>query len=383
MRVYFYCFPEKPPEDSSYQHTLVALAEGLRALGVEVYANIDYWRIAPDGDFLLRHDPEVRPDDCVAVVLEHIWFLHGYGVPQGLFRSGRPYVTVFVDRHDGTGKGRYSFTWQDEFRAFDLILKTHYNAGCAYPSNVQPGAFGLTDRILREADARLSNGGPVRQKRLLLNFRVQHPLRRRIRSSLLPLIAEHLPIDETVDRFDEHSADPYHYLHWRQTGMRHNPVYFDRLATSAASACFGGMFIPNWPRDQFAPVRAWHRIANKFSRAPERLMQWDSWRLWESLAFGCATFHVDLEKYGARLPVMPRNWHHYIGIDLDDLAGAVERIASEPGILERVGRAGREWALEHYGPIGTARRFLETIGLQPPAGRSAPVETGAGLSPAG
>ncbi|MBW4679403.1 MAG: hypothetical protein KME19_04720 [Microcoleus vaginatus WJT46-NPBG5] len=38
---------------------------------------------------------------------------------------------------------------------------------------------------------------------------------------------------------------------------------------------------------------------------------------------------------------MPGNWRPYIGVELDNLEQVVERIANEPGILERISVAGR------------------------------------------
>jgi len=90
-------------------------------------------------------------------------------------------------------------------------------------------------------------------------------------------------------------------------------------------------------------------------------MQWDSWRLWESLAAGCVTFHVDFEKYGLYPPVMPENWRHYVGIDLNKIQEAVERIAAEPQLLENISLQARRWAIEHYSPVPTALRFLATV----------------------
>jgi hypothetical protein len=92
---------------------------------------------------------------------------------------------------------------------------------------------------------------------------------------------------------------------------------------------------------------------------------WDSWRFWESLAAGCVTFHIDFDKYGAVLPVMPKNGQHYIGIDLDKLEDIVRRIATNPEILERISISGRQWAMENYGPIPTAVRFLNRISGNP------------------
>ncbi|WP_347237749.1 glycosyltransferase [Sphaerospermopsis sp. FACHB-1194] len=95
------------------------------------------------------------------------------------------------------------------------------------------------------------------------------------------------------------------------------------------------------------------------------IVQWDSWRFWESLAAGCVTFHLDFDKYGLDIPVMPENWRHYIGIDLDNVPAAIDRIVDEPEILEKIALEGRRWAIENYSPVPTALRFLETIYQQP------------------
>ena len=107
--------------------------------------------------------------------------------------------------------------------------------------------------------------------------------------------------------------------------------------------------------------RGLKRVLTLSRRRTHLVAQFDSWRLWESLAAGCATLHVDFERYGCVLPVMPTNWTHYIGIDLDRCDDAVERLLADPGIVERIGAAGREWVLTHYGPAPTARRLLALV----------------------
>ncbi len=61
---------------------------------------------------------------------------------------------------------------------------------------------------------------------------------------------------------------------------------------------------------------------------------------------------------------MPKNWQHYIGIDLDNIQETVDRIAAQPEILEEIARKGRRWALEYYSPVPTAIAFLKTIGYR-------------------
>lgn len=102
-------------------------------------------------------------------------------------------------------------------------------------------------------------------------------------------------------------------------------------------------------------------VLSRLGLKTDRIAQWDSWRFWESLAAGCVAFHVDFDKYGFELPVMPRNWEHYIGIDLDNVQDSIDRIAAEPWILETIASQGRNWALTHYSPLAVALRFMEKV----------------------
>jgi hypothetical protein len=282
-----------------------------------------------------------------------------------VFSPERDYITVYLDDRDGL-----TDFWNPKLSRFDIIFRTHYNRHSKFHSECLPWVFGISNRILRE-----TNDLPKfqeRKKQLLVNFRVDqeafetknawlrldqgwlridqgvmiadHPLRSLIRSEFLPLIEQVLPVENAVDSFEQSPWDSYHHLHWVQTGKRHHPNYYKRLKESVACTCFAGWMAPNPTTGK--TIVEW----------------WDSWRFWESLAAGCVTFHVDLEKYGILLPVMPENWQHYIGIDFDNIQSAVDRIASDPGILERISTEGRLWAIENYGPVPTAVRFLKTLG---------------------
>jgi hypothetical protein len=349
---------------------MVCLAEGLQQLGIQCYSNRNYWKSSTDDDtYLLCNDPEVGPDDCSIVILDDQWVNCYSALPENFFHPDRKYLTVYLDGSDGF----LSSAWSGQFRKFDFIFRTHCSQEIQYPPNFIPWCFGISNRILCETrDAPTFN---ARHRRLLVNFRVEqdvlklfnlsmkfpqgvltvpeaflkldYPVRQIAHNRLLPLVEDILPGDCTVDSFNDPSADSYHHLQWVQTGRRHYPSYYQRLKQSAACAGFGGCM-----------------ILNPFTG--EQILQWwDSWRFWESLAAGCVTFHVDFEKYGVSLPVMPQNWQHYIGIDLHDIQATVDRITDEPEILERISVEGRQWAIANYGPVPTALRFLEIIGSSP------------------
>jgi len=328
-KIYFYLCPPH------YSYPLVAIAEGLKALGVEFYANADYWRSSPDDrEFLFRCDGGVTPGDCDVVILDCEWPLAGLPLPEGLFRKGRKFTTVYVDIDDGVRTHAYL----DEYRQFDIILKCHYNNLSVYPDNFRPWAFGLSNRMIAYTDGGVPYSN--RKKEMLVNFRTANPLRKIAHDMFLPEIEFLLTLNYETDDLSKPPQEPEQHFHWVQTGGRHYPSYYSSIKRSAAGFCFSGLFDPH----------------------TKCIVQYDSWRFWECLAAGCIAFHLELDKYGLRLPVMPESFKHYIGVCLDDITAAVERIKDEPGLLDRVSSQSRAWVIEFYSPEATARRFLQLIG---------------------
>ncbi|MEO0834768.1 MAG: glycosyltransferase family 1 protein [Cyanobacteria bacterium J06642_3] len=360
-KVYFYTTStEGPPEGAYFQDLIINLATGFQQLGIEFYANYNYWKISPDSDrTLLKASPDVTHHDCDIVVLERQYYEENRCLPEGLFAPNRQYKTVYLDCNDGIR----TLSWLPEFRNFDFIFKTHYSKHTKYPENFYPWAFGLSERVIKE----LSTEVPwtERHPSLLVNFRNQkfsHSLRGYIQKTFVTQIQEIFSINTASDDASAFPQDPYHYLRWSQTGRRHYPNYYHRLLASQACACFGGFFLGPWFTDYHDRIS--YYLAKGISILgvkTNRIGQWDSWRLWESMAAGCVTFHVDFEKYGFELPVMPENWRHYIGIDLDNMSESIDRIIEQPELLERISHEGRAWAIENYAPKATALRFLSTV----------------------
>jgi hypothetical protein len=352
--VYFFLRPYLCPEDAGYQHRSVALAEGLGELGVPVYANIDYWKTA-EGGFLFRADPRVRPEDCDVVAAEHVFFDAEGDLPAPFLAPSRSYRTVYIDGSDGwrtLAMGRYADA--------DLVLRCHYNRRFEYGPNVRPWAFGLSRRMIGALEALGDGDWARRDPAVLSNFRANHPVRSRANRDFLPLIGDLLRVDSTVDSMLPEGASDR--LLWEQSGRRHYPAYYRRLAQSAACAAFGGYFVPSFSRSlNSLALRLAYKVISKARLGTGTIAQFDSWRFWESLAAGCLTFHADLDKYGCAFPVQPENGRDYLGIDLSRPRAEAERVRALAPSFAAIAAEGRRWALDHYSPAATARGFLELV----------------------
>jgi hypothetical protein len=360
--VYFFLAEHGPAAEAErYQHMAIALGEGLAQLGIPFVSSVDYWPAAPNTVPLFRSDPTVDPAGCSAVVFTTDWFAEGNAIPHRLFAGPSRPVSVYLDNVDGNRLRSFD----PGFPKFDLVLRGHYTAAMPYPPGFRPWAFGLSNRILAATEPAVP--AAAREQRLIVSYRhtaYPHSVRLYLERHFLSKLAAKLPVYRFKDDFRLDAPDALTEHLWFLTGRRHSKRYYRELCESTACACFGGFFVPAWPRDERHVLsRLMKRAMTRLRLRSGHITQFDSWRLWESFAAGCATVHLDLEKYGAVLPVMPKNWEHYIGLDLDHLDADIDRMLADPGLLARIGDAGKAWAIATYGPAPTARRFLELIGI--------------------
>lgn len=365
--IYFFLIPEGVSRDN-YAHNALVLAEGLRELGWEIYANIDYWRSGPDDSAtLFRHDRAVHPSDCAVNVLTYDWMHYVNVVPYELAENRKSFRVYLEDAGWLRPPGLC-----DEFRQFDFVLKSHYNRRAHAPPNYRPWSFGLSRRILAETADTAPFGD--RRKALLVNFGATHGYRHQIRDlfeeRVYPRLAQHMELDRMTNSKANPPADAYHRLMWEQTAFRHYPDYYERLRSALVCSCVGGQLISSAPHDwslldgahRARLRRLWFGWDSRLRGADPRWNQWESWRFWESLAAGCVTLLLDFEKYGVQLPVQPENWKHYVGLDLDHLSRDLDRLLADSGVLASIAAAGRAWALQHYTPRPVAESFLKVVG---------------------
>ncbi len=363
MNVLFCTVPQGPPERTGYDHGLVALAEGLQALNRRGAnhrwsGTVPYWQQTPGGqDWLIPADGDVTWQNADLIIVSYLILGEGGVLPVELDSISRSTKTVFLDAMDGWR----AFYLRPAMRRFDLVLRTHLSHRFTIPDNVRPWAFGLTDRLIdacQPSDA-------SRKQELLFNFRVGHPLRDWARSVVLPNLQQRFNLNRDSDR-EPSPGVSQERLYWEQTGRRHYRSYFDRLKTGFVGAAYGGYFAPRWPRslNSFL-LRLFYRVIQKFRIRTSTIVQYDSWRLWETLAAGTLMIHVDLERYGAFLPVLPENRVHYWAISPDTALRDCQELLETPlEDLERIAEAGRLWALQHYSPEAQVRRLFQWLGFQ-------------------
>jgi hypothetical protein len=390
-RVYFHCCEE----EDNFQSDIIPVAEGLRELGIPYFARANYWRQSekPD-DYLFRATPDVRPEDCDIVVFPFNWFCWcklnqpapiRREFPELLTRKNRSYRTVMIDDLDGYE----TVSWDGAFRQFDLILRTKFNERAFQPSNLKPWAIGLSQRVLQATASALPFS--ERKRAIFVSYNASHPYLHTSRTAALeklhPRIADILPsYRPPFTDIGTPPSTPNEALMWRQTNFRHSAAYYERLGSVAACSAFCGEIVPALPSvrpqvillggNKAKLLKLFYRTLSSLSGKHPRILSCDSFRFWETLAAGTVAFNVELEKYGALMPVMPRNWEHYIGVDFEssrNLRKVAQRLRDDPGCLERIASQGRAWALEHYSPVAQATRLLGMLGFDVP-----PKASGAG-----
>lgn len=318
--VYFYLHPG--PYDPGYRHYAIhALAQGLRRAGVPLYSNFN----APGFIFSPFRSAESR---LVVFSLTHMESWGQYAQAVASYK-GHKFLLCMAD-----------FANQIVPPEGTTGLVAHDSGALVTQGDRLPWAFGYTDERL----AQCSHPKPFKERSsvMLRNFRpsAAQGVRLALDLALLPHLEKEFAVDREIDQ-----------------------AHFDRLKSCSACLAYGGDFAENILRSHFyaeQPALKQQLSIWKFVHEPA-ICRWDSWRFWESLACGALTLHLDLEKYGCKLPVMPVAWKHYIPVDFAEPKATVERMMAEKSRWAEIAEAGREWAIQHYSPDAVASRFMELV----------------------
>jgi len=374
MKKFYFLISDLP---KVYDAGVIHLAEGLKKMGYTFFSNRNYWKTGINEDYLFRYNKDFDPTvDADVVVLSNKWAEHmdlvsfklvSLPLPGWLFNASRKFLLVYLDLRDGYKTVSYT----PPFRRFDFIFRAHKNSKTFNWNNIHPWILGFGNRILKEKkNISVEN----KNYQMAVNFYFSHPYVHQLRA-----LAE----KKIISKFDpafinrkitskEKPFDEFSKLMWEQTYGLHNPEYYKHTEQTLLVAAFCGELVPGLPNDPSVYLRGgnkakiknqWSHLLSAVIRTEKRLIQWDSWRFWETLALGSVPMHVDIAKYGVELPVMPVNWKHYIGVDLNNINKTIEQIIEEKDLIYKIAKEGNEWCMTNYSPEASTKRFLKTIGL--------------------
>jgi len=349
-----------------YQHELVSICEGLRELGYEFYGSSSYWEEPETGTLLIREAP-VGYDAQVQVY--NTYFFEAF--PEAIREVDYSKINILIDREDGL----YGAYGHPQFRRFNAILRTHYSKNIPYAyynKNIRPWAFGLTNRIMHAIDR---SAGQAMQDRVLLNFRIAHDLRGMAVEKMSPVLSgKYAAFNGATADFapaDAALLTPADTVYAKQSGSRHDPVYYQRLDTSILTYAFGGFVLPKpFATNRLVrPLQGGVKLAAALLRKLKQddsgcyfINQFDSWRLWEALYSRTCPIHLDLEDWSLVLPVMPVSKVHYWGVKRFQFEqSAEELLAMHRDDLQEIGENGRIWSKVHYSPLAVAERFITLV----------------------
>lgn len=321
-----------------YSYIALCLADGLNQLGIPVFSDSINYEENLVSTFKFRNINDLK--------------FSSVGEPK--------YVVMDVSSYSNVSGGMINLSLPHNKIAVALsmadavsasVLKNDIPFFCTHENNFLefqgiriPWAFGVSSKMIEEFSDNITSIN-LREKQFLYNYRPS--LNQGVRESLDLILIPHL---EKYFSLDTEIVD---LGRWNQNN-------FNRLKKSFGCLAYGGNFHQNiYENPYFGSQGQLSSLCKEISFLKRTVIgRWDSWRFWESLTAGCLTFHLDFEKYGFKLPVMPTNWEHYIGLNLEDVKSDVERLMDEYDRLPSIAMNGRLWALENYSPIAVAKRFL-------------------------
>jgi hypothetical protein len=326
-----------------YSYISLCLADGLNQLGIPIFSNsIDYEEKLVS-EFKFRNIKNTNNfefsnlGEPKYIVID----LSFYSFEAGIVNLDLP-----------PNKIAFALSMSDSISS--IVLKndipffcTHCNDFLELKGLRIPWAFGLSSNMIKSSSSNITRIDS-REKTIVYNFRpsTSQSVRECLDLILVPQLEKYFSLDSKIINQGRWSEDN-----------------FERLKKSFGCLAYGGAFTQNLIENPFfADMEQLANLYKEISFLKRTIIgRWDSWRFWESLAAGCLTFHLDFEKYGFNLPIMPTNWEHYIGLNLEDIKGDIERLMDERDRLPEIAISGRTWALEHYSPVAVAKRFLSFL----------------------
>jgi len=330
FRMNFYFLMDKlndiQPTEVNDQHPCVVFAQGLQGLGVPYHGNMPFLKDFNKETFLIDISDEINSNTIVVT-----------NQPQKYMNELQQYKRqghkiIVMDTCDEWCRNVH----ERALPFTDYYYRSSYHTSNRLP-NVFPFAFSLSNRIIQTTSFVDMKKWSERTPVIFQAHRVDHSLRNHVKnyynSGRCPIAVEYYN-----DKFEAPKEGTEEHFHWCQTGRRHSVKYYEKLASVQMIDAHGGHF------------------------TPQKLLQIDSWKLWEGFAAGCLVITLDFKYYGIQLPFELIGYKHYIPIrydKLDESYQMLNRLTTEQ--RARIASSGREYVLSNYSPEGIAKYICSKL----------------------
>ena len=313
---HFLLNPYSGPTKANYQHSCVVFAEGLKALRIDFTANINYY---PDssGNYLFQEG--VKAPDAYIVTSAPEDFV-------SLLQTGR---LIIFDAKD---------EWvRHKSKVFLPAAHRYYMTTCTKDSNIaKPLCFAASNRMLA-----ITNKPQIpwseRSRQIAWTHRVDNHYLRNLAKAFYE--RNNIQCDTYIDNFGE-PQEPAAQHEWNHTGRRHSPKYFEFLRTHRYLDAHGGYS----------------------TQAKNRIIQWDSWKVWEGFLSGMLVITADLDYYNILLPFKLIPFKHYIPVRYHEMEGCYKALFSLPDAeQEAIAIAGRDFVRANYNPESMAKYITNSL----------------------
>jgi hypothetical protein len=375
-KVKFFSSSYNSPNWARYQHTSVAIAEGLSVLGIPFCGNLDYWFDHEINDYLIKKDNRSF-DANIHIYSSHFLLDH----PEEIGKCDWSKINVLLDNEDGFD----SPCMDPKYEKFDLILRCHYNKkfesfrekmdwaldkNACYLRQTKPWNFGLSNRIVKYIDKYRAE--EIKDK-VLCNFRMKHNIRQMGVDVFNPILSSKYEVFNNVTESLDINETDDHKGYWAQTGRRHNEEYYKNINQCRLTYAFGGkVFFDPIGSDPLKSIKqkgqrlraklqrniGWSESVNQFYT----MTQYGGWRLFESFLSNTIPIQIDFEYWNLVWPQNPVAGEHYWSVKHFDFEKSAKDLLNlNVKEIQEISDKGRDWVLEYYTPKAQAERFLKHI----------------------
>ena len=313
---HFLLNPYRGPTKANYQHCCVVFGEGLKALKIPFSANIDYFPDA-SGNYLFSAG-ESSPGAYIVT-----------SAPEDFANELKTKKRIIIfDAKDEWVRSKSTHFLPISYRYFITT--------CVNTTNVmRPLCFAVSTRMLR-AKAEPPAPWSKRRPEIAWTHRVDNHYLRNFAKSFYD--KSDIPYDTYIDNFTEPTKEAYH--DWCHTGRRHSPAYFEFLRQHRYLDAHGG-----YP-----------------TQSKNRIVQWDSWKVWEGFLSGMLVITADLDYYNIELPFKLVPFRHYIPVRYHEIEKCYKDLFSLPDAeQEAIAIAGRDFVLTHFTPDSMAKYITNSL----------------------